>query len=440
MSTTNNKFNYLYGFRNYHQTESVKDTLPRDQNSPQKPNAGLYAEQLSGSAFTTPREQTLFSWLYRVQPSVVHNPFEKWCDTLWLSPPFNKSEQAPNQYRWSPEDNSNENCNFIEGIKTICGFGDPTSLTGAATSTFYATKSMNDTYLSNNDAEMLIILQSGSALVTTELGRLEVNCDDENSDILVIPRGIRFKIDLLSDSISGYICENFGQVFSLPELGPIGANGLAHSRHFTYPTAYAEPQTNATNKYQWICKYQGNLWVTNLNNSPCNVVAWHGNYAPYKYNLDLFNTINTVSYDHPDPSIFTVLTSPSGQAGVANIDFVIFPPRWMVAENTFRPPYFHRNIMSEFMGLIRGEYDAKQGGFVPGGSSLHNRMCPHGPDFNTVMAAEEKTLTPERYKNTLAFMLESNIAWDVTNHAINSNKLQKDYYQCWQDIPIRFDR
>lgn len=439
---SNETLEYSFGFNNYHQSEAIANTLPKTQNSPQKAPYGLYTEQLSGSAFTTPREQTKLSWCYRIQPSVVHHPFTKYEHSTWQSPPFNNIEQSPNQYRWSPEElrSSDPSVNFIESIKTICGFGSPASLQGAAASLFCANQKMSDNncYFSNSDADMLIVLQYGSALVTTELGKLYISQDQDNSDILVIPRGIRFKIDPISDYIRGYICENYGQAFVLPELGPIGANGLANPRHFTYPTAFFE-QNNTHNKtHKWLCKYQGKLWQTDLKNSPCNVVAWHGNYAPYKYNLNLFNTINTVSFDHPDPSIFTVLTSPSGQPGVANIDFAIFPPRWMVAENTFRPPYFHRNIMSEFMGLIKGIYDAKQTGFLPGGISIHNRMSAHGPDFDTIRDAEVKTLSPERYSNTLAFMFESNIAWDVTDYAINSKFLQKDYYQCWQDIPERF--
>lgn len=435
-----NTIEYIPGFNGYHQSEAEHGALPKYQNSPQKPPMGLYAEQINGSAFTTAREQTKLTWCYRTRPSAAHEPFVEYNHPSWLSPPFNTISQAPNQYRWSPDKPSSLSTNFIDSIKTLAGYGSPQSLQGASTSTFIATKSMSDdnTYFSNNDGELLIVLQEGDILVTTELGLLQATTDNNNSDIIVIPRGIRFKVDLISTQARGYICENFGQPLQLPELGPIGANGLAHSRHFLYPKAYYEHNKISNSTYKWLCKYQGKLWQTKLDYSPCNVVAWHGNFAPYKYNLNLFNTINTVSYDHPDPSIFTVLTSPSGLPGVANIDFVIFPPRWMVAEKTFRPPYFHKNIMSEFMGLIRGIYDAKQDGFLPGGASLHNRMCGHGPDYDTVIAAEEANLAPQKYKDTLAFMFESNMAWDVTEYALNTELLQKDYYKCWQKIPARF--
>ncbi len=440
----NNQLQYLSGFNSYHQSEAEPGALPKEQNSPQKAPLGLYAEQLSGSAFTTPREQTKFSWCYRTLPSVTHTPFKKIQQTQWLSPPYNLSLQTPNQYRWSPFVNADHIHNqakttFFTGIKTVAGFGSAQSLHGANANVFFANQSMSEEniYFSNHDAEMLIVMQSGSALFITEFGQLAVACNAEKSEIIVIPRGIRFKVDLISDSISGYIAENFGNPFNLPELGPIGANSLANPRHFLYPHAsFEHPQALKSHlPVKWLCKYQGSFFAAELQTSPCNIVAWHGNYAPYKYNLDLFNTINTVSFDHPDPSIFTVLTSPTERPGVANLDFVIFPPRWMVAENTFRPPYFHRNIMSEFMGLIRGVYDAKQGGFIPGSYSIHNRMTPHGPDTESLLSAQNATLTPVKLINTLAFMFESNMAWDITEAELNSKRLDHDYYKCWQNIP-----
>lgn len=429
---------YSSGFNSYHQTEADPNTLPKNQNSPQKVTGNLYAEQLSGSAFTTTREHTKLTWCYRIQPSVVHAPFVAYHIEDWASPPFTSSAQAPNQYRWSPLAEPTKKINFINSIKTIAGFGDPRTQQGASASVFYANHNMSEDnhYFSNNDAEMLIVMQSGTALIRSELGILHCSADKYCSEIIVIPKGIRFQVDLLSEVIQGYICENFGQPFQLPELGLIGSNGLANPRHFLYPTAAYEKNSN--NSKTWICKYQGNFWQAALNHSPCNVVAWHGNYAPYKYDLSLFTTLNTVSFDHPDPSIFTVLTSPSLLPNVANIDFVIFPPRWMVAEHTFRPPYFHRNIMSEFMGLIRGKYDAKNDGFFPGGASLHNRMSAHGPDYNSVLAAERMQLKPEKYENNLAFMFESNMAWDVTKYAFESSSLQSDYYKCWENIPNRY--
>ncbi|MBP9722338.1 MAG: homogentisate 1,2-dioxygenase [Gammaproteobacteria bacterium] len=437
---------YQTGFNNYHQTEAILGALPKTQNSPQKAPFGLYAEQLSGSAFTTPRDQTRFSWCYRLLPSVVHKPFVKFTHDTWQSPPYSQEQQSPNQYRWSANNLvKTSEINFIMGIQTIAGFGSCKTLSGATANIFYANKAMSidNIYFSNHDAELLIVMQSGSALFTTEFGKLIVTCDNNHSEIIVIPRGIRFKVDPITDDISGYMAENYGNPLQLPELGPIGANSLANPRHFLYPTASYEQalkDTQHIKNIKWLCKYQGSFFTAELKSSPCNIVAWHGNYAPYKYNLDLFNTINTVSFDHPDPSIFTVLTSPSEHSGVANLDFVIFPPRWMVAENTFRPPYFHRNIMSEFMGLIKGEYDAKKDGFTPGSCSIHNRMSPHGPDYTSLLAAEEAALKPQKYENTLAFMFESNMAWDVTDYALNSSNLQKNYFQCWQDIPIRLEK
>ena len=287
---------------------------------------------------------------------------------------------------------------------------------------------MQDRFFSDNDGELLFVPYLGELLIFTELGKLSI----VPGQIAVIPRGIKFQIELISSVACGYLCENLAAPLTLPQLGPIGANGLANPRHFLYPKAAFEEKSNQTTL---ICKYQNHLWSAESNHSPLNVVAWHGNYSPYCYDLSLFNTINSVSFDHPDPSIFTVLTSESTLPGVANLDFVIFPSRWLVAEHTFRPPYFHRNIMSELMGLIKGEYDAKKEGFEPGGISIHNCMTAHGPDYDTYQNAINKTLKPIRYDNTLAFMFESCEPWNVTAAALKSPHRQSDYTQCWQDLP-----
>ena len=173
----------------------------------------------------------------------------------------------------------------------------------------------------------------------------------------------------------GFICENYGASFKLPERGPIGANCLANSRDFKTPVAWYEDKEE---KSFFYLKTGGALWRCEIGHSPLDVVAWHGNCAPYKYNLRNFVTIGSISSDHPDPSIFTVMTAPSDTPGMANIDLVIFPERWLVAEDTFRPPWYHVNIMSEFMGLLYGQYDAKPFGFTPGGASLHNSMMQIG--------------------------------------------------------------
>ncbi len=414
----------LAGFGNYHQTEAIKGTLPANQNSPQQCPSGLYAEQLSGSAFTRTRDRNLKSWLYRILPSVVRQDY-----TLYATQ-FNdqwEKLQPPNPMRWSPLPPQQKKQDFIDGLFHLAGhhLGN--------VYLYQCNLSMEKRYFSNSDGEMLVVPYQGMVILHTEFGILEI----QPGAIAVIPRGIKFKVSIKETHAAGYICENLGLPFRLPELGIIGANGLANPRHFLYPhAAFEETKEEIT----LLCKYQNHWWQAKSNHSPLNVVAWHGNYAPYMYDLNLFNTLNTTSFDHPDPSIFTVLTSESTIPGVANIDFVIFPPRWMVAEHTFRPPYFHRNIMNELMGLVIGNYDAKEEGFEVGGVSLHNCMTGHGPDAATYEKASKQELKPEYYANTLAFMFESEQPWLVTKKAYDSPTRQKDYTDCWLELPIHFKK
>ncbi len=418
---------YQSGFGNEFATEALAGALPKGQNSPQRAPHGLYAEQLSGTAFTAPRGSNRRTWTYRLRPSVVHKPFQRIDNRLWRSAPITDAAPTPNQLRWDPLPLPSEPADFIDGLITMTACGDIASQTGTAVHIYACNRSMTDRFFYNADGEMLFVPEKGRLIVRTELGVMNV----APGEICVIPRGVKFRIELPDGEARGYVCENYGAHFKLPDLGPIGANGLANPRDFLTPVAGYEEREG---DLRLVAKFQGNLWEAEIGHSPLDVVAWHGNYAPYKYDLSLFNTINTVSYDHPDPSIFTVLTSPSEIPGTANCDFVIFPPRWMVAEHTFRPPYFHRNVMSEFMGLILGRYDAKQEGFVPGGSSLHNCMSGHGPDLETFEAASHADLAPQRYENTLAFMFETRFVQRPTTFAMETPALQKDYWKCWQKI------
>ncbi|MDP3560781.1 MAG: homogentisate 1,2-dioxygenase [Legionellaceae bacterium] len=407
---------YLSGFGNHHQTEAITGALPTDQNSPQKCPLRLFAEQLSGSAFTRPRHVNLHSWLYRKLPSVVHQDYELYSKNFYK--PF-AALQAPNPMRWSRFSDPEINIDFIDGITHLAGNIHMHSYL------YQCNQSMTSRYFSNHDGEFLFVPYQGRLALHTEFGLLEI----APGMIAVIPRGIKFKVTLLDNTAAGYLCENKGLPFALPSLGPLGANSLANPRHFLYPTAAFEDINKPT---QLISKYEHNLWMAQSNHSPLNVVAWHGNYAPYSYDLSLFNTINTVSFDHPDPSIFTVLTSESEIPGIANLDFVIFPSRWMVAEHTFRPPYFHRNIMNEFMGLLVGHYDAKAEGFEIGGFSIHNTMTAHGPDTQSYQAATVQSLKPAYYDNTLAFMFESREPWLVTEETLQHAARQTRYTDCWQ--------
>lgn len=423
MTTRANAPQYLSGFGNHFATEAVPGALPEGRNSPQRAPMGLYAEQLSGTAFTAPRSENRRSWLYRLRPSAQHPAYQPFPQKLVRTGPFHESPPSPNRMRWDPLPIPDAPTDWVEGLVTYGGTGDAEALNGVGIHLYAANRSMTDRVFYNADGELLIVPQAGEQVFITEMGRIEAR----PGEIVVIPRGVRFRVEV-SGPVRGYVCENYGAPFRLPDLGPIGANGLANPRDFQTPVAAFEDVDRPT---ECVQKFGGRLYVTTFNHSPLDVVGWHGNYAPYKYDTARFNTIGTVSFDHPDPSIFTVLTSPSDTPGTANCDFVIFPPRWMVAEDTFRPPWFHRNVMSEFMGLVTGEYDAKEGGFAPGGASLHNCMSGHGPDQASYDKAVAADLKPVKIENTLAFMFETRLPIRTTEWAQTSPTMQLDYDDVW---------
>jgi homogentisate 1,2-dioxygenase len=422
---------YQSGFGNQFVTEAVPGALPVGRNSPQKPPHGLYAELISGTAFTAPRHDNRRTWTYRIQPSVVHRPYQRIENGLIRSAPFDDVEATPSQLRWSPFPIPKQATDFVRGIITIGGNGSVATQTGMAAHIYAANTSMTDRYFYDADGEMLVLPQQGRARFVTELGVVEAS----PGEIAMLPRGLRFRVELPDGPSRGYICENYGAALRLPELGPLGSNGLANARDFLSPVAaYEDKEAPCT----LVVKFQGNLWAADMKHSPLNVVAWHGNFTPYKYDLARFMVIGTISFDHPDPSIYSVLTAPSDTPGVANIDFVIFPPRWLVGEDTFRPPWYHRNVMTEFMGLLYGRYDAKAEGFLPGGASLHNCMTAHGPDAETHERASNAELKPHKLTDTMAFMFESRFAMRLTRQAVASAELQHDYFEGWQGLQRRF--
>ena len=421
---------YLSGFGNHFASEALPGALPESQNSPQQPAYGLYTEQLSGSAFTAPRAENRRSWLYRIRPSAAHPPYQRIADGRLRSGPFEEAEPTPNRLRWSPAFYPETDTDFVDGLTTIAGNGDPAHGRGMAAHLYVANRSMVSRAFCNSDGELLFVPQEGGLRLVTEFGTMEI----APLEIGVIPRGIRFRVELRDARVRGYLCENYGVPFRLPELGPIGSNGLANTRDFLTPEAGYEDHSGSVEIVQ---KFQGHLWATK-SHAPFDVVAWHGNYVPYKYDLRKFNVLGSLSFDHPDPSLFTVLTSPSETAGVANVDFVAFLPRWQVAEHSFRPPWFHRNVMSEFMGLIEGSYDAKSGGFLPGGASLHNCMSAHGPDEVSWRKASSESLTPRKLDEGAAFMLETCWVLRPTLYALDCAELQRDYDTVWSDMPRNF--
>jgi homogentisate 1,2-dioxygenase len=417
---------YLTGFGGHFATEAVPGALPQGRNSPQRPAFGLYAEQLSGTAFTMARHENRRSWLYRLRPTADHRPFTRYEGAPRFRCDPGVGPLAPNRLRWDPIAEPEPGTDFVDGLVTTVFNRSPAELEGVAVHLYAANAGMERRVFVSADGELLILPQAGRLDILTELGRLEL----APGQVGLVPRGVRFRVMLPDGTARGYVAENYGAPFRLPDLGPIGANGLANPRDFETPVAAFEDLDEPTEVVQ---KWGGYLWTTTLDHSPLDVVAWHGNLAPWRYDLSTFQAIGTVSFDHPDPSIFTVLTSPSSVHGRANVDFVIFPPRWMVGEDTFRPPWFHRNVMSECMGLLSGEYDAKAEGFAPGGLSLHNLMTGHGPDVDTWRKASEAELKPFKIGGTMAFMVESCWPFQVSAEALG--RAQSDYDLAWADFP-----
>jgi homogentisate 1,2-dioxygenase len=423
---------YQSGFGNSFSTEALPGALPVGQNSPQRCPYGLYAEQLSGTGFTAPRASNRRAWLYRIFPSTLHAPFRRIDPGHWISI-SSSSETPPEPLRWDPLPEPSAPTDFVQGLVTMAGTGEASSQSGCGIHVFAINRSMTNRVLYDADGELLIVLQQGTLRFRTELGIIEA----EPNEIVVIPRGVRFRVELIDASARGYVCENFGAGFRLPDLGPIGSNGLANPRDFLTPVAWYEDRAEPV---ELLARFRGNLWAAQLDHSPLDVVAWHGNYAPYKYDLRRFNTIGSISFDHPDPSIFVVLLSPSDAPGISAVEFVIFPPRILVMEHTFRPPWFHRNVASEFMGLISGTYDAKAEGFVPGGASLHNCMSGHGPDANAFeRASKADTSRPETIRDTMAFMFETRTALWASAYALSALHRQSHYLDCWRGLPRQFD-
>jgi len=426
--------NYQSGFGNEFATEAIPGTLPEGRNSPQRVAHGLYAEQLSGTAFTAPRASNRRSWLYRIRPAAMHGAFSPFSAAPAFHNDFGDGPVAPDQLRWNPlpMPEAPASADFVEGLFTMAGNGGPAALHGVGIHMYAANRDMRGRFFYDADGELLIVPQQGRLRIATELGVLEV----APQEIAVVPRGVRFRVELPDGAARGYVCENFGALLRLPDLGPIGSNGLANPRDFLAPVAAYEDEEG---DFELVAKFQGHLWRADIGHSPLDVVGWHGNYTPYKYDLRRFNTIGSISYDHPDPSIFLVLTSPSDTPGVGNMDFVIFPPRWLVAQDTFRPPWFHRNVASEFMGLVHGAYDAKAEGFAPGGASLHNCMTGHGPDAATFEKASTADLSkPDVITDTMAFMFEARAVIRPTRQALDAAHRQRDYQACWAGLRKHF--
>ena len=425
---------YMPGFGNDFETEALPEALPQGMNSPQKCNYGLYGEQLSGTAFTAPNHQNERTWCYRIRPSVKHSHRYKKIDLpYWQSAPNTVNDVVSlGQYRWDPVPHSSKPLDWLTGMRTMTTAGDVNTQIGMASHIYLVTETMLESYFYSADSELLIVPQQGQLRFFTELGIIDL----APQEIAVIPRGLLYKVEVINGPARGFVCENYGQKFTLPSRGPIGANCLANRRDFKTPVAAFEDKDASS---RVVIKWCGQFHETKIDHSPLDVVAWHGNYAPYKYNLNDYCPVGATLFDHPDPSIYTVLTAPSGFEGTANIDFVLFRDRWNVAEDTFRPPWYHKNIMSELMGNIYGQYDAKPTGFVPGGMSLHNMMLPHGPDKEAFEKASSADLEPQKLEKTMSFMFETRFPQHLTKFAAKDAPLQDEYINCWSDIEKKFD-
>ena len=425
---------YMSGFGNDFETEALPGALPQGQNSPQVCPYGLYAEQLSGTAFTAPRGQNQRTWCYRIRPSVQHiGRFRAIEVPLWKTAPnVIPGVASLGQYRWNPVPHEGDALTWITGMRTVTTAGDVHTQTGMAAHVYLVTASMTDEYFHSADGEMLVVPQEGTLRFRTELGVVDVG----PREIAVLPRGLVYRVEVLDGPCRGFVCENYGPVFDLPHRGPIGANCLANPRDFKTPVAAFEDRDAPS---RVVLKWCGQFHRSEIDHSPLDVVAWHGNYAPYKYDLTTYSPVGAILFDHPDPSIFTVLTAPSGLEGTANIDFVLFRDRWMVAEHSFRPPWFHKNVMSELMGNIHGTYDAKPDGFAPGGMSLHNCMLPHGPDADAFAKASRGDLKPVKLEDTMSFMFETRFPQHLTRWAVDAAPLQADYAEVWSPLARRFD-
>ncbi|EGP54297.1 homogentisate 1,2-dioxygenase (plasmid) [Agrobacterium tumefaciens F2] len=441
-SKTGTAEGYMPGFGNDFETEALPGALPQGQNSPQKCNYGLYAEQLSGTAFTAPRGQNERTWCYRIRPSVHHTgrfkpidvPYWKTAPNILPHDPNRQNIMSLGQYRWDPIPlpTADQDLNWVTGMRTITTAGDVNIQVGMASHVYLVTRSMKEEYFYSADSEMLIVPQEGRLRFCTELGVIEL----EPKEIAIIPRGLVYRVEVVDGPCRGFVCENYGQKFDLPNRGPIGANCLANPRDFKCPVAAFEDREVQS---RVVVKWCGQFHETWIGHSPLDVVAWHGNYCAYKYDLRTYSPVGAILFDHPDPSIFTVLTAPSGQEGTANIDFVLFRERWMVAEHSFRPPWYHKNIMSELMGNIYGVYDAKPDGFAPGGISLHNCMLPHGPDKNAFEGASNMELKPEKLENTMSFMFETRFPQHLTEFAAKEAPMQEEYIEVWNKLEKKFD-
>ncbi|GAD98612.1 homogentisate 1,2-dioxygenase, putative [Paecilomyces variotii No. 5] len=374
-------YRYQVGFGNRFVSEAVPDTIPRDgRNLPQRANYDLYIEQLNGTTFVTCRKDMFNVWFHRIRPSCAHKalkPLEYKHDIVSVFSSQNEGVSfVPFNNEWGPLEIPLESkpTNFWQGIKTILGHGDPTLKEGVAVHQYAANLSMDKEAFVNHDGDYLFVPQQGRLDIQTELGRMMVL----PGELFVIPAGLRFKVSLPDGPSRGYIQEIFGSHFELPDLGPIGSNGLALPQDFEIPVASYDLDTSS---WEIITKLAGKLYHYEQAHTPFDVVGWHGNYVPYKYEIEKLLALSS-SKDQLDPSAYTILTAKSKIPGVSITDFCAFTPKWVNSLNSWRPPYYHRTMGAEVMGMVRGEYGGSAKTLEPGALTCDNAYVPHGETYD----------------------------------------------------------
>ncbi|RSL87550.1 hypothetical protein CDV31_016235 [Fusarium ambrosium] len=409
------KYTYLNGLGNLHQSEAFPDAVPLVNSYPQHAKYGLRSEKVSGTSFTaTPRSQNLWSFLYRARPSYNHGTFELWNQHLETANPSRPKHLTPNSYVWPT-------FNVTKGDWTaqhlLGGNGSPTDKTGVAIWLFHVNKDMPpQTVFSSQDGEALIVPQTGALDIQTEYGKLLVR----QQEIAVIPRGIKYRVTLPEGKEArGYVLELYQGHFRLPELGIIGSIGLANPRDFQVPTAsfdgkiesQGDTQVAVANdgRGEWtiISRLDTKLWFATQDSTPFDVAGWQGTLYPYKYDVRRFNYIGNLNYDHADPSVFVVLTSQSygKEPGTAVVDFAAVGEHWHPAQHTLRVPWYHRNTASEFVFPIIAEQDPKSrlntsDTFGPWGAWLNANMVTHGSNEQEYAEWQAKdTLTPMKLQD-----------------------------------------
>ncbi|KAK0434287.1 homogentisate 1,2-dioxygenase [Armillaria borealis] len=413
-SPSGDPYKYQVGFGNRFASEAIPGILPQGQNHPQKNKYGLYMEGMTGSPFVAPRPQNLHAFMYRIRPSLDHKKFVRLPDSPDMESNFlptnPKVHISPTQLNWAPPPfpSSKDEVDFIAGLKTIGGNGEPTAREGLALHIYLANADMKNKAFCDSDGDMLVVPQQGRLDVQTEFGRMMVR----PGELMVIQKGMKFKVSLPDGPSRGYVQEIFGSHFELPDLGPIGGHGMANPRDFEVPLASFE-----IDETSWEGKIGGQLFSAAQDHIPFDVVAWQGNYVPYKYAMEKFIFVGSVSKDHLDPSVFTVLTAKSKATGIPLVEILTVSERWNVASDTFRPPYYHRNNATEILCFISGE---RGGRYVPGGIVLQTVFCPHGPPPEVHKAAIVAELKPERIsKGSMAIAIETPMILSMTDYAMN---------------------